>query len=106
MKNFRKILILLLLAITFVSACKKDEKPLNENISPVGTLSLPLNQASIKLTPSNASASQQFKWGAATPEDGGLVLYEVAFDKEGGNFSAPVFKVVSDGGGVQPQVTI
>jgi len=106
MKNFRKILALALLACAFVSSCKKDEKPLNENISPVGSLSLPLNQASIKLTPSNASASQQFKWGAATPEDGGLILYEVAFDKEGGNFSAPVFKVVSDGGGVQPQVTI
>ena len=96
----------MLLASVAVFSCKKDEKDLNENIGPVGTLSTPLNQAAIKLTPSNAAASQHFKWTAATPEDGGLILYEVAFDKEGGNFSAPVFKVVSDGGGVQPQVTI
>ena len=97
---------MMLLASVAVLSCKKDEKDLNENIGPVSTLSTPLNQAAIKLTPSNAAASQQFKWTAATPEDGGLILYEVAFDKEGGNFSAPVFKVVSDGGGVQPQVTI
>lgn len=97
---------MMLLASVAVFSCKKDKKDLNENISPVGTLSTPLNQAAIKLTPANAAASQQFKWTSATPEDGGLILYEVAFDKEGGNFSAPVFKVVSDGGGVQPQVTI
>lgn len=96
---------MLLLSLAAVS-CKKDEKDLNENISPISALSLPANQASIKLTPSNAAASQQFKWTSATSEDGGLILYEVAFDKEGGNFSSPVFKVVSDGGGVQPQVTI
>lgn len=97
--------MLLFVCIAVVS-CKKDEKSLNENVSTVGALSLPVNLASIKLNPSNASASQQFKWSAAQGEDGGLVLYEVAFDKDGGNFSAPVYKIVSDGGGVQPQVTI
>jgi len=106
MKNLKIIFALTLLACFAVVSCKKNEKDLNENISPIGALSLPVNQAAIKLTPSNAAASQQFKWTSATPEDGGLILYEVAFDKEGGNFSAPVFKVVSDGGGVQPQVTI
>ncbi|WP_316850698.1 SusE domain-containing protein [Pedobacter agri] len=106
MKNLNRIFALMLLVCLAVASCKKEERDLNENISPVGTLSLPVNQASIKLTPSNAAASQQFKWTSATPEDGGLILYEVAFDKEGGNFSKPVFKVVSDGGGVQPQVTI
>ncbi|MGA9651729.1 SusE domain-containing protein [Pedobacter sp.] len=106
MKNLKTIFALMLLLSLAVVSCKKDEKDLNENISPIGALSLPANQASIKLTPSNAAATQQFKWTSAVPEDGGLILYEVAFDKEGGNFSAPVFKVVSDGGGVQPQITI
>lgn len=106
MKNLKRIFALTLLACFAVFSCKKNEKDLNENISPIGALSLPVNQAAIKLTPSNAAASQQFKWTSATPEDGGLILYEVAFDKEGGNFSSPVFKVVSDGGGLQPQVTI
>ncbi|MDN3588501.1 SusE domain-containing protein [Pedobacter aquatilis] len=106
MKKLNKIMAMLLFVCIAVVSCKKDEKSLNENVSTVGALSLPVNLASIKLNPSNASASQQFKWSAAQGEDGGLVLYEVAFDKDGGNFSAPVYKIVSDGGGVQPQVTI
>lgn len=106
MKNLKKLFAMVLVISTAAGSCKKDEKALNENISTIGSLSLPANLASIKLTPSNASASQQFKWTAAIPEDGGLILYEVAFDKEGGNFSSPVFKVVSDGGGIQPQITI
>ncbi|WP_421944735.1 SusE domain-containing protein [Pedobacter sp.] len=106
MKNLKIVFVLVLMACIALSSCKKDEKALNENISPVGALNLPVNQVAIKLTPSNVSAAQQFKWTGATPEDGGLILYEVAFDKEGGNFSNPVFKIVSDGAGVQPQVTI
>jgi len=106
MKNLKTLFAMVLVICTAASSCKKDEHSLNENISTTGALSLPANMASIKLTPANATASQQFKWTAATPEDGGLVLYEVAFDKEGGNFSNPVFKVISDGGGIQAQVTI
>jgi hypothetical protein len=34
------------------------------------------------------------------------VLYEVAFDKADGDFSKPVYKVLSDGSGVQAQATI
>ena len=101
-----KIVFGLWFACIALSSCKKDERSLNENIGAVGALSLPSDQASIKLTPSDATATQQFKWAAATPDDGGLVLYEVAFDKDGGDFANPVFKVVSDGAGVQPQVTI
>ncbi|QPH40857.1 SusE domain-containing protein [Pedobacter endophyticus] len=101
-----KIVFGLWFACIALSSCKKDERALNENIGAVGALNLPSDQASIKLTPSDATATQQFKWAAATPDDGGLVLYEVAFDKDGGDFANPVFKVVSDGAGVQPQVTI
>jgi hypothetical protein len=106
MKNLNKIFVLLLLTCIAAASCKKDEKELNDNISAIGALTMPLNQTSIKLTPANAAASQQFKWSPAGTEDGGLILYEVAFDKEGGNFSNPVFKVVSDKNGVDPQVTL
>ena len=106
MKNLKKVFVLLALPFVAFTSCKKDEKTLNENIGPVGALLAPQNQQSIKLTPSVATASQQFKWSPATSEDGGLILYEVAFAKEGGDFSNPAFKVVSDGAGVQPQVTI
>ena len=75
MKNLKTIFALMLLLSLAVVSCKKDEKDLNENISPIGALSLPANEASIKLTPSNAAATQQFKWTSAVPEDGGLILY-------------------------------
>ena len=106
MKNLRIILVCLAVAMLSLSSCKKTEKALNDSIGTVGSLMIPQNQQNIKLMPSNALATQQFKWSTATAEDGGLVLYEVAFDKENGDFSKPVFKVVSDGAGVLPQVTI
>lgn len=89
-----------------ITSCKKDVKELNENVSAVGQLSLPANQASLKLTPTDASASLLFKWDATTAQDGELVLYEIAFDKENGDFSNPFYKVVSDGGGVQTQIRL
>ena len=106
MKNLKTTFVLLALSFIALSSCKKEEKDLNENLSPIGSLTLPQNQQSIKLTPANAQATQQFKWTAASAEDGGLILYEVAFDKESGDFSKPVYKVLSDAAGVQPQVTI
>ncbi|RNL51816.1 SusE domain-containing protein [Pedobacter jejuensis] len=106
MKNLKTIICLLAICFVAITSCKKDERDLNESINSTGSLSIPQNSQSIKLTPANALATQQFKWTAASPEDGGLILYEVAFDKENGDFSKPMYKVVSDGGGVQPQVTI
>lgn len=96
----------LLLLIVMITSCKKDVKELNENVSAVGQLSLPADQASLKLTPTDASASLLFKWDATTAQDGELVLYEIAFDKENGDFSNPFYKVVSDGGGVQTQLRL
>ena len=106
MKKLKITFGFLALAMLVLSACKKDEKALNENISSAGSLMLPQNQQHIKLTPANALSTQQFKWTTASAEDGGLVLYEVAFDKESGDFTKPAYKVVSDGAGVLPQVTI
>ncbi|GGE52384.1 SusE-like outer membrane protein [Pedobacter psychrotolerans] len=106
MKNLKTTFVLLALSFIALSSCKKEEKDLNENLNPIGSLTLPQNQQSIKLTPANTQATQQFKWTAANAEDGGLILYEVAFDKESGDFSKPVYKVLSDAAGVQPQVTI
>lgn len=106
MKNLKTTFVLLALSFIALSSCKKEEKDLNEKLSPIGSLTLPQNQQSIKLTPANTQATQQFKWTVASAEDGGLILYEVAFDKESGDFSKPVYKVLSDAAGVQPQVTI
>jgi len=91
-------------ALAFAS-CKKDEKALNLDLEPVTTLNAPTDGTDIKLQPATG-ASLVFKWNATKAADGDLVLYEIVFDKAGGNFSKPVYKTVSDGSGVQAQATI
>ncbi|RYY20355.1 MAG: hypothetical protein EOP41_09100, partial [Sphingobacteriaceae bacterium] len=70
----------------------------------------PADQAAIVLVPvppvGTQLASVVFSWATTTAEDGGLVLYEIVFDKESGDFSKPVYKAVSDNGGVNTQVTL
>lgn len=105
MKNLMRLGSILLLAIVAATGCKKENKPLDLTITPVGTLASPNDNLDVKLQPASAS-SVLFKWEPAAAADGALVLYEVAFDKDGGDFSHPVFKIVSDGAGVQAQITI
>lgn len=44
-------------------------------------------------------------WSGGGAEDGGIVLYEVLFDKESGDFSAPLYTTQSDLG-AEPTLTI
>ncbi|WP_339070983.1 SusE domain-containing protein [Chitinophaga sp. 212800008-4] len=89
----------------FLFACKKDNYTLNVNMKPVPKLMAPLDNKYIKLQPTT-SATVSFEWDQARAEDGSLVLYEVVFDKENGDFSSPVAKFTSDGGGVQNKLTL
>jgi hypothetical protein len=98
------IAILLLVSIAILPSCKKDLE-LNTNIGAVKTLYAPDDAKSIKLQPAT-SAALLFEWESAKAEDGTLVQYEVVFDKEGGDFSNPIFKKVSDGNGVQTTLTM
>ena len=98
------IAILLLISIAILPSCKKDLE-LNTNIGTVKTLYAPDDAKSIKLQPAT-SAALLFEWESAKAEDGTLVQYEVVFDKEGGDFSNPIFKKVSDGNGVQTTLTM
>lgn len=97
--------LFLLMLIIVASSCKKVERELNTNVTAVAALSLPVDMYTVALQPTTNS-SEVFKWDAVTPEDEGLVLYEIAFDKVNGDFSNPVYKTLSDGGGVQTQATI
>jgi hypothetical protein len=111
MKNLIKLSsVMLLLMMIVISSCKKDVKTLNENLSAVGSLTLPADQAAVTLVPvppaGTQLASVVFSWAPTSAEDGELVLYEIVFDKETGDFSKPVYKSVSDGGGVNTQVTL
>jgi len=103
MKTFIKMSFMVMLTIIAITSCKKDTRALNTDVAPVTILTAPEDAASYTLDPINGP-SVQFKWAASTTQD--LVLYEVAFDKPDGNFSKPIYKVLSDGSGVQAQATI
>jgi hypothetical protein len=88
-----------------LGACKKDSRSIDLNLTAVTALYTPLDSQYIKLNPA-ANLSQTFTWQQARAEDGSLVLYEVAFDQAGGDFSKPFYSVVSDGKGVQNTLTL
>ncbi|TWF35298.1 SusE-like outer membrane protein [Chitinophaga polysaccharea] len=99
----QKYLIIILSVLLF--SCKRDDYSLNTNLQPVPKLTAPLDNKYIKLQPTT-SATVSFEWDQARAEDGSLVMYEVAFDKADGDFSSPVAKYSSDGGGVQNRLTL
>lgn len=96
--------ILLLLLFAMVS-CEKNDRDINMNITEVGAVYAPNDNLFVKLEPATA-ASVGFEWEHAKAEDGALVMYEVAFDEESGDFSTPVYKMASDGNGVQNKLTL
>jgi hypothetical protein len=104
MKNLSNAIIMTLSVMMILTSCKKDTRSLNSDVTAVSTLSAPANSSAFTLQPGGSSV--QFKWTAASAADGGVILYEVAFDKADGNFSKPVYRVLADGSGVQTQATI
>ncbi|UYQ91702.1 SusE domain-containing protein [Chitinophaga horti] len=102
MKKYITALTLCLAAI--VTGCK-DDYELNVNMEPVERLTAPVNDKFTKLQPAT-SAALSFEWDQARAQDGSLVLYEVVFDKTDGDFSNPIGKMASDGGGIQNKLTL
>ncbi|WP_420148535.1 SusE domain-containing protein [Spirosoma sp.] len=92
-----------LVAMLSIASCTQTVRELNPAVTPVSSLMTPDNNTSVRLEP-GTPASVQFKWGPTQTAEG--VLYEVAFDKVDGDFSKPFYKTVSDGLGVQPQLTL
>ncbi|HEX2536570.1 MAG TPA: SusE domain-containing protein [Chitinophagaceae bacterium] len=105
MKHVRIPLLSLLSFFVLLTGCSKDDRDINMNISEVNAIFAPNDNLFVKLEPSSA-ASVGFEWEQARAEDGSLVMYEVAFDEEDGDFSSPVYKMSSDGNGVQPRLTL
>jgi hypothetical protein len=86
------------------TGCKKDKELSNTNVSMVNNLFAPENNKYIKLDPK--AGTQVFEWEQSQAEDGGLVFYEVVFDKENGDFSQPVYTMASDEKGMRNKLTI
>jgi hypothetical protein len=99
-----KLTIFASFLIAFVG-CKEDDELKDTNVTAVKVLYEPSNGKSVVLQ-SSASATVYFEWEAAKAEDSGMVLYEVAFDKEGGDFSNPIYKMASDNNGGYNHATI
>jgi hypothetical protein len=95
-----------LFAIVMMGAsCTEDMKWKDSNVSAPAELFTPANNQSVTLQ-SSATASVVFEWGNSHSEDGAAPNYEVVFDKEGGDFSAPLYKVTADLGGTANKATI
>ncbi|MDD4515165.1 SusE domain-containing protein [Massilibacteroides sp.] len=101
----RNISLLLSIAFAF-SACGTDDMNYKDAaVTPVKALYEPTDNRSVKLL-SSASASLYFEWEAVRVEDSGAAQYEVLFDKAGGDFSEPIYIVVSDNNGYTNAATI
>src|SRR5690606_17822210 len=50
--------------------------------------------------------SANFEWQAAKAADNGVVLYEVVFTTETGDFNSPIYSIPSDGNGLQRTLTL
>jgi hypothetical protein len=105
MKNIFYSLLAGIVALVVISGCKKDKTLGSTKVSAVNNLFLPEDGKYIKIA-SGASGSVSFEWEQARAEDNGLVLYEVVFDKEGGDFSKPLYSMPSDGNGLYNKLTV
>ncbi|RYE22256.1 MAG: hypothetical protein EOP51_13730, partial [Sphingobacteriales bacterium] len=102
-RNIFCILIAGIIASVF-AGCKKDKTLQNSNVTAVTNLFAPENNKFLKLDPPAGTIA--FEWEQAKSQDNGFVLYEVAFDKENGDFSKPVFTISSDRNGLLNKLTI
>lgn len=85
-------------AFALFVACDDDDSLSNLEVSQVEALYSPEDNQFLNL---GAQSSAVFEWQAAKAENSGIILYEVVFDTEDGDFSDPVYVVPSDGNGVQ-----
>jgi hypothetical protein len=99
-----KILIIVSFIFTFI-ACSNNGEVRELNVSAVKALYEPAEGKAIILQAS-ASATVFFAWEPAIAEDGGMVMYEIAFDKTSGDFSDPVFMIASDKNGGASSATL
>jgi len=92
----RKIITILSAMLAVATACQKHYE-LNTDFAMPTSLSSP-SSVTLDVT---SSSTVQLAWTGGGAADGGIVLYEVLFDKAGGNFSEPLTVMPSDLGAGQ-----
>jgi starch-binding outer membrane protein SusE/F len=105
MRNKIFHLFVCIAAVATLAHCDKDDRSINLNISEVSNFFAPADGKYVLLKPSQ-NQTEIFEWEQAKAEDGSLVLYEVAFDQENGDFSQPFYTLTSDNKGVLNKLTI
>lgn len=95
----KKILTFFAAALA-IAGCKKYE--FNTEFSMPKDLQSPSAEIALDVT---SSKTVTLTWTGSAAADGGLVLYNVVFDKEGGDFSNPLDVVPSDQGAL-PELTL
>lgn len=94
MKKIFYNIFVLLSFVMLMTACGTDDMEFkNADVTEVKKLYEPATEKAISLT---SSGSLYFSWEPAIAKDGGSPLYEVYFDKDGGDFSSPLFVLSSD----------
>lgn len=103
-KKIIKSTIIAFLAIAIAGCNDKTEMSTHDlEVSAVERLYDPGSGEVLLLT---ATAEQHFEWEPARAADGGMVSYEVIFDKTNGDFSEPIFRQVSNENGKATSATI
>ncbi|MDR7130294.1 hypothetical protein J2X69_002642 [Algoriphagus sp. 4150] len=102
MKNFLYKILGVLTVLISLFSCQEDAEMRTE-VTPVNSLYLPENNAYLNL---GAQSSAIFEWEASKAADNGVVLYDVVFDTEDGDFSDPLYLLPSDGRGLQRRLTL
>ncbi len=102
MKNIRYKFLGALCVLASLWSCQEDTE-LHTEVTPVNSLYSPTNNAYMNL---GAQSSAIFEWEAAKAADNGVVLYDVVFDTESGDFSNPLYVLPSDGRGLQRRLTL
>lgn len=87
----------------FTVSCEEESTFSIGDVSPVNDLYTPENESFFDLEAAN---SVIFEWAASATSDNGIVQYEVYFDTESGDFSEPIYKIASDGNGLQRTLTL
>lgn len=89
--------LLSLIAIMLLMSCTENYE-LKVGFDAPESLVTPLNNQVVAIDLENGTQTY-FEWTKAKSYYGGVVLYEVYFDKENGDFSKPIFKTLSNAGG-------
>lgn len=96
---------LLMLTGIMATSCTEDMEYKDTDVTAVKQLYSPKADGNVQLL-SSATATEFFEWSSALAEDGGAPLYEVVFDKKDGDFTNPIYRVVSDNMGSRAYATI